>query len=109
MNKKRYLIGTDSEKELLRKFIRAGNNSRAVQRAQAILWSMEGRDRVDLAALFAVKADTISAWFRRWDPTDLSKLSDEHRVGRPPVLQADEKKTFERRHDRHRQLGFLDA
>jgi transposase len=94
MNKKCYLLGNESDKVLLRSFIRTSKDSRSVQRAQAILWSMEGRDRMDLAALFHVKADTISLWFKRWDPTDLSKLSDEPRTGRPAMLKESEKKVF---------------
>ena len=94
MNKKKYLIGTEEEKKRLRVFIRGGSNAQARERAQAIFWSMEGRSRNELAALFRVKADTISSWMARYDPSDFSKLSDSPRPGRPPVLSAVEKKTF---------------
>ncbi len=94
MNNKRYIIGTESDKVQLRNFIRMTSDSRSSQRAQAILWSMEGRDRTDLAALFHVKADTISLWLKRWSAGDLSKLGDGQRSGRPPMLEASEKKTF---------------
>lgn len=94
MNKKRYLKGTEPEKAQLRSYIRSSPDTKSVHRAQAILWSMEGRDRVDLASLFHVKADTISNWFERWDSQDLSKLRDDPRSGRPPMLNESEKKTF---------------
>lgn len=94
MNRKIYVQGSQAEQEQLRAYIRQSQDVRARQRAQAILWSMEGRDRVDLASLFHVKADTISLWFKRWDANDLSKLSDEQRSGRPPMLNEEEKKTF---------------
>ena len=92
MNRKVYVQGSQSEQEQLRVYIRQSQDARARQRAEAILWSMEGRDRVDLASLFHVKPDTISLWFKRWDPNDLSKLSDEQRSGRPPMLSEAEKK-----------------
>lgn len=94
MNKKVYIASEESSKSQLKTFIKTSTNHRATQRAQAILWSMEGRDRSDLAALFQVKPDTISEWFKRWNPSDLTSLSDEPRTGRPPTLNADEKKSY---------------
>ena len=94
MNKKLYVTGTEEEKNSLREFIKTSPESKAHHRAQAILWSMEGRSRTDLAALFAVKADTISAWFKRWQTKDFTHLSDEPRSGRPSMLNESEKKTF---------------
>ena len=94
MNKKVYVTGTEQDKIVLSKFIKTSEDRRAIQRAQAILWSIEGRDRTDLAGLFHVKTDTISGWFKRWNPEDLSTLSDEPRIGRPPLLTEEEKKRF---------------
>lgn len=94
MNKKRYMSGSESDKTVLRSYIRTTKDHKAGQRAQAILWSIEGRERTDLAKLFHVRADTISLWLNRWDPNDLSKLSDEQRSGRPPLIAPSEKKTF---------------
>ena len=94
MNKKVYIAVDELSKSQLTTFIKTSTNHRAKQRAQAILWSMDGRDRSDLAALFHVKPDTISEWFKRWHPEDLTSLSDEPRAGRPPILNADEKKRY---------------
>lgn len=94
MNKKVYIENDESSKEALSSFIKTSTHHRATQRAQAILWSMEGRDRSDLAALFHVKPDTISEWFKRWKPEDLTSLKDEPRTGRPATLNADEKKRY---------------
>jgi transposase len=94
MNKKVYIIKDELSKSRLCTLIKTSTNHRATQRAQAILWSMEGRDRSDLAALFGVKPDTISEWFKRWNPNDFSTLSDEPRAGRPPMLNSDEKKSY---------------
>lgn len=94
MNKKVYIESNDLSKCQLSDFIKTSTNHRATLRAQAILWSMEGRDRSDLAALFHVKPDTISEWFKRWHPADFSTLSDEPRAGRPPLLNEEEKKRY---------------
>lgn len=94
MNKKLFVTGTEVDRSNLKSFIRQSTDARSRHRAQAILWSMEGRERKDLASLFHVKADTISAWFGRWDPGDLSKLSDAPRPGRPSRLTGFEKKAF---------------
>jgi hypothetical protein len=94
MNKKVYITGTDSDKKRLSDFIKTSADSKARQRAQAILWSMEGRDRKDLSQLFKVKVDTISDWFDRWQPDNLSTLSNAPRPGRPALLTEIEKKKF---------------
>ena len=94
MNKKLYITGIAEEQAALRDFIKTTTDAKAHHRAQAILWSMEGRSRTDLAALFKVKADTISAWFKRWQTKELSCLTDEQRSGRPSRLNESEKKTF---------------
>lgn len=94
MNTKKYVLGSEEDKILLRDFLRTCIDSKAHHRAQAILWSMEGRSRTDLSQLFDVKADTISNWFKRWHPKDLTTLNDIPRSGRPPTLDADKKKVF---------------
>ena len=94
MNNKVYLIGTETDKLVLRKFLSRQQLPRVHHRGQAILWSMEGKDRTELAGLFSVKEDTISDWFDRWNPNDLTTLRDKPRPGRPPNLTVSEKKTF---------------
>ncbi len=94
MNNNVYIIGTETDKTVLRAFISNCQVPRVHHRAQAILWSMEGKSRTELSALFSVKADTISSWFKRWNPGDLTTLSDEHRPGRPPLLTESEKKRY---------------
>lgn len=49
--------------------------------------------RAQIAQLFAVKADTVSAWFRRWLATPaVDHLPDAPRSGRPTKLNMDQKK-----------------
>jgi transposase len=67
---------------------------RVRQRCQALLWSHQGRSRQQIADLFAVKADTVTAWFRRWkQTTSLDQLPDAARSGRPPRLNQTQKKS----------------
>ena len=94
MNKKVYINGTEADKMALRNFISRPQSPRVHHRAQAILWSMEGKSRTELALLFSVKPDTISEWYKRWNADDLTMLYDEQRPGRPPSLTEVEKKTF---------------
>ena len=94
MNNKVYINGTETDKKTLRKFLLSHQLPRVHHRAQAILWSIEGKSRTELAALFSVKADTISDWFKRWNPHDLTTFHDEHRAGRPPNFTESEKKPF---------------
>lgn len=91
-NNKLYVIGSDSDKSALRTYIKTNPGNKAIQRAQAILMSMEGHDRSEIAALYGVKTDTVSTWFKRWDALDLSALEDLHRSGRPPLLDSADKK-----------------
>ena len=94
MNKKVYINGTEADKMALRTFLSSRQSPRVHHRAQAILWSMEGKSRTELALLFSVKPDTISEWYKRWNADDLTMLYDEQRPGRPPSLTESEKKTF---------------
>lgn len=92
MNKKVYVIVTESERIELERLVRESPNHRVRQRCQALLWSSLGQDRKDIAALYDTKPDTISAWYKRWEAEKFSSLPDLPRSGRPSSLDAEQKK-----------------
>ena len=69
-------------------------NPRIRQRSQALLFSRKGYKRAQIAQLFSVKVDTVTAWFRRWQQNQsVDHLADAPRSGRKPKLNAEQKKT----------------
>lgn len=84
---------TDPQLAQLTNLMRQSTNHRVRQRSQALLWSHQGKPRAQIAQLFALKPDTVSAWFRRWlQQPEVVKLTDAPRSGRPAKLDADQKK-----------------
>ena len=65
-----------------------GPHYRMRRRAQAVLGHSRGQSISRLAALFAVDADTVSRWLRRWRAQGVSGLREGARSGRPPHLDA---------------------
>ena len=89
---------TEPQLTLLTRLIRQATNHRVRQRSQALVWSHQGKPRAEIAQLFAVKPDTVTAWFRRWleQPNQVTTLTDAPRSGRPTTLNADQKKRSSR-------------
>lgn len=88
-----YITLTNSQLTELTRLIRHSADHRVRQRSQALVWSHQGKSRLQIAQLFAVKPDTVSAWFRRWlSSPGADKLPDAPRSGRPAKLDADQKK-----------------
>lgn len=89
---------TEPQLTLLTKLIQQATNHRVRQRSQALVWSHQGKLRTEIAQLFAVKPDTVTAWFRRWieQPDQVATLTDALRSGRPTTLNADQKKRSSR-------------
>ncbi len=88
-----YITLTDSQLTELTRLIRQSPHHRVRQRSQALVWSHQGKTRGQIAQLFAVKPDTVSAWFRRWLSAPAAhKLPDAPRSGRPAKLDTDQKK-----------------
>lgn len=90
---------TDAQLTQLTRLIRQVANHRVRQRSQALVWSHQGKPRAEIAQLFAVKPDTVTAWFRRWllKPDHPATLTDAPRSGRPTKLDTDQKKHSSRR------------
>lgn len=85
---------TEPQLTQLNQLIRQATNHRVRQRSQALVWSHQGKPRAEIAQLFAVKPDTVTAWFRRWleQPDQVATLTDAPRSGRPTKLDTDQKK-----------------
>ena len=84
---------TEPQLTQLTRLIRQATNHRVRQRSQALVWSHQGKSRVEIAQLFAIKPDTVTAWFRRWlqQSDQVATLTDAPRSGRPTTLNADQK------------------
>jgi hypothetical protein len=67
MNRKRYITTLiDNEQKALEQLVKTGLTHRERQRAQAILWSNQGKDMQALLEWLGVDRDTLSSWFSRW-------------------------------------------
>ena len=85
---------TDDQMKQLDELIHDAPNPRLRQRCQALLFSHKGYKRAQIAQLFSVKVDTVTAWFRRWQQSQqVEKLADAPRSGRKPKLDAAKKKS----------------
>jgi transposase len=85
---------TPEDQTQLTQLVRQSPIHRVRQRSQALLWSHQGKSRQQIADLCAVKADTVTAWFRRWrQKAHPDQLPDAARSGRPPQLNQTQKKT----------------
>lgn len=96
MNQKRYIRDvSESEKTALAHLVKSGVTHRERQRAQAILWSHQGKDMQTLLEWLQVDRDTLSSWFTRWQTSGIAGLKDKPKSGRKKkITQAEEKKYF---------------
>ncbi len=93
MNRKRYITSlTENEQKALQQVVKTGTIHRERQRAQAILWSYQGKDMQTLLEWLQVDRDTLGSWFSRWQSGGLTALKDKPRSGRKRKLTAEEEK-----------------
>ncbi|HEY9297312.1 MAG TPA: helix-turn-helix domain-containing protein [Phormidium sp.] len=93
MNRKRYITElTESEQQALAHLIKTGTTHRERQRAQAILWSSQGKDMQTLLAWLQVDRDTLSSWFTRWQTGRIAGLKDKPKNGRKKKITQEEEK-----------------
>ena len=84
---------TPQEEQQLTILVRQSPSHRIRQRSQALLWSHQGKKPDQIADLFNVKPDTVTAWFRRWQQQPQPQaLADGPRCGRHPKLNPAQKK-----------------
>lgn len=76
----------------LEDLIRTSLNFRVRSRSQALLWSHQGKDRLMIAEMLEVQADTVSRWLNKWEDSKLTSLVDLPKSGRPSKLSSSEKK-----------------
>lgn len=85
---------TPDQNNQLQDLVHDSADPRVRQRSQALLFSHKGYKRAQIAQLFSVKVDTVSAWFRRWQQNQsVDQLADAPRSGRKPKLHLEQKKT----------------
>ena len=65
-------------------------SSRARARAHSLLLSEQGKSINDIANIYRVDRDTVSAWFTGWEDHGMKGLYDKPRSGRPPTLTSEE-------------------
>ena len=96
MNQKRYIKDiSEREKTALAHLVKTGATHRERQRAQAILWSHQGKDMQTLVEWLKVDRDTLSSWFTRWQTSGIVGLKDKPKSGRKKkITQEEEKKHF---------------
>ena len=102
MNSKRYISSLNaSEKIALEQVVKTGSTHRERQRAQAILWSHQGKDMQTLLEWLKIDRDTLSSWFTCWQTAGIAGLQDKPKSGRKKkISQEDEKKHV----NKHRQV-----
>ncbi len=96
MNRKRYITELSArEKAALVEVVKTGITHRERQRAQAILWSHQGKDMQTLLEWLKVDRDTLSSWFTRWQTSGIAGLKDKPKRGRKrKLIEEEEKKHF---------------
>jgi transposase len=95
MNRKRYITDLqESEKTALIEVVKAGTTHRERQRAQAILWSNQGKDMQTLLEWLKIDRDTLSSWFSRWQTLGISGLKDKPKSGRKRKMRQEEEKKY---------------
>ncbi len=93
MNRKRYINAlTASEQTALEQVVKTGTTHRERQRAQAILWSHQGKDMQTLLEWLKVDRDTLSNWFTRWQTLGIGGLKDKAKSGRKKKISQEEEK-----------------
>ncbi len=95
MNRKRYITAlTENEQKALRQVVRTGTTHKERQRAQAILWSNQGKDMQTLIEWLQVDRDTLSSWFSRWQSGGIAALKDKPGSGRKRKITEEEEKKY---------------
>jgi len=79
------------EKKTLNNLVKNGDSSNIRHRAHAILLSAQGKNITELATIFQVHYQTISAWLDRFENEGIDGLADSPRCGAPSILTDSEK------------------
>ena len=89
----RFIESLSEEQEQQLQLIRdTGKTKRIRHRAHAILLSHGGKQIREIAEIFQVDRNTVSAWLDRWDAQGIEGLADKPHTGAPPRLDESEQK-----------------
>ena len=88
----RYIRLTLDQAVELKERMLQSSDYREISRCRAMMLSHKGYSINDLADIFDVDRDTITNWFDKYESEGISGLQDSSRSGRPPKLDASQKK-----------------
>lgn len=88
----RFIELSREEAQRLEAIRKTDSRYRVRDRAHALLLSSQGRKIKEIASILGVDRDTVSEWFNRWTSSRYAGLEDAPHPGRPPKLNASEKK-----------------
>ena len=83
MMPKKYIHLTAEEIRGLENLVLASPNFRILSWSQSLLWIQQGKDRVTIAGLLGIQADTVSRWHNKWIEKKFESLVDLPKSGRP--------------------------
>lgn len=83
---------SEKQEEQLQQIRDAGRTRRIRQRAHAILLSHGGKSIYEIAEIFQVDRNTVSAWLNRWETEGIEGLTDKPHPGAPPKLDESEQR-----------------
>jgi transposase len=83
---------SEEQEQQLRQLRDTGKTKRVRHRAHAILLSHGGKAIREIAEIFQVDRNTVSAWLDRWDELGIEGLADKPHTGAPPTLTENEQK-----------------
>lgn len=83
---------SEEQQQSLSQIMRNHPSYRTRTRAHAILLSARRYSIKQMADIFAVDRETVTAWLARWEESDLDGLDDDPKSGRPPTLSEEEEK-----------------
>jgi transposase len=83
---------SEEQEQQLRQIRDAGRTKRIRHRAHAILLSHGGKQIREIAEIFQVDRNTVTAWLDRWDTQGIEGLEDKPHTGAPPKLNEKEQR-----------------
>jgi transposase len=87
----RYVLPLTKEHcEILEDTMKKDISYRARVRAHSILLSAQGMHINEIAKIYHVNRDTVSAWIKKWENDGVASLHDKPRCGRPQKLTTEE-------------------
>ena len=83
---------SQEQRSVLNHLMRSHPSYRTRTRAHAILLSARRYSINQIADIFAVDRETVTAWLERWEETETDGLDDEPKRGRPSIFNDEEEK-----------------